>query len=110
MEIKAELIKPYTEAEKLNFIATYNHNMGYKIEEQSEKVVALGYTTKEISENKKELFEKEFFNTSLGYIRRKVTMKNGEIKDFLSDLLPTITTAVNMGQTVKVIAYNKPDF
>jgi len=55
-------------------------------------------------------FNKEFFNTSLGYIRRSVNMKDGSHKDFLSDLLPTITMAVNMGQEVKVIAYNQPDF
>ena len=55
-------------------------------------------------------FNKEFFNTSLGYIRRSVNMKDGSHKDFLSDLLPTITMAVNMGQEVKVIAYDMPDF
>lgn len=55
-------------------------------------------------------FNKEFFNTSLGYIRRKVSMKDGSHKDFLSDLLPTISMAVNMGQEVKVIAYDMPDF
>lgn len=64
-------------------------------------------------ERKKKLideFNTQFFNTSLGYIRRKVTMKDGSHKDFLSDLLPTISMAVNMGQTVKVIAYDMPDF
>ena len=37
-------------------------------------------------------------------------MKDGSHKDFLSDLLPTISMAVQMGKAVKVIAYNKPDF
>ena len=55
-------------------------------------------------------FNSQFFNTSLGYIRRKVTMKDGTHKDFLSDLLPTISMAVNIGQEVKVIAYDMPDF
>ena len=55
-------------------------------------------------------FNKEFFNTSLGYIRRSVNMKDGTHKDFLSDLLPTISMAVQMGQEVKVIAYDMPDF
>lgn len=55
-------------------------------------------------------FNKQFFNTSLGYIRRKVTMKDGTQKDFLSDLLPTIALAVNMGQEVNIIAYDMPDF
>lgn len=59
---------------------------------------------------REEEFHNEFFNTSLGYIRRSVTMNNGDHKDFLSDLLPTIALAVNSGRTVTVIAYNEPDF
>ena len=35
-------------------------------------------------------FHKEFFNTSLGYVRRKVTMKDGTVKDFLADILPIL--------------------
>ena len=59
---------------------------------------------------KKEQFEREFFFTSLGYIRRQVAMKDGSHKDFLSDLLPTISMAVQMKKEVKVIAYDMPDF
>lgn len=55
-------------------------------------------------------FNESFFNTSLGYIRRQVTMKDGSKKDFLSDLLPTIALAFNMGQEVKIIVYDMPDF
>lgn len=55
-------------------------------------------------------FEKEFFNTSLGWIRRKVTMADGGTKDFLSDLLPAISMALNMGQAVNIITYTLPDF
>lgn len=59
---------------------------------------------------RKEEFEKEFFETSLGWIRRKVNMADGSIKDFLSDLLPTISMAVQMGTSVNIIAYDEPDF
>lgn len=55
-------------------------------------------------------FEKEFFETSLGWIRRAVNMANGTTKDFLSDLLPTISMAVQSGTPVNIIAYNEPDF
>ncbi len=55
-------------------------------------------------------FNEQFFNTSLGYVRRKVTMANGDTKDFLSDLLPTISMGINLGQAVSIITYNKPDF
>ena len=59
---------------------------------------------------REESFEQEFFQTSLGWIRREVTMANGSQKDFLSDLLPAIITAVQMQQLVNIIAYDKPDF
>lgn len=64
----------------------------------------------EQAKEREEQFNKNFFNTSLGYVRRKVTMATGETKDFLSDLLPTISMGVQMGQPVTIITYNKPDF
>lgn len=110
MEIKAEILKPYTENEKMNFIVEENHNKGYEIKETEESLQAWGYTEEEIIAEREEQFERDFFLTSLGYIRRKVTMATGETKDFLSDLLPTISMAIQIGQEVKVIAYDKPDF
>ena len=62
------------------------------------------------AQNRETEFYKDFFNTSLGNIRRKVTMKTGEIKDFLTDLLPVISLGVNCGQTVNIITYKTPDF
>lgn len=47
MEIKAELKQPYTKQEKINFIVEQNHKLGYIIEEQEDKLVALGYTEQE---------------------------------------------------------------
>ena len=44
----------------------------------------------EQAEKRQSDFETEFFNTSLGWIRRQVNMKDGGTKDFLSDLLPAI--------------------
>ena len=38
--------------------------------------------------------ERGFFKTSLGYIRRKVTMKDGTQKDFLADILPLLQVGV----------------
>ena len=40
----------------------------------------------EIEEKQQEQFAKDFFSTSLGYVRRKVHMKDGSTKDFLSDI------------------------
>lgn len=110
MEIKAELKKPYTDKEREDFIVQQNHNNGYEIKETEEALEAWGYTEEDFIKEREEQFNKEFFNTSLGYIRRKVTMATGERKDFLSDLLPTISMGVQMGNPIEIITYSKPDF
>ncbi|MBR1908109.1 hypothetical protein IJ818_04145 [bacterium] len=110
MEMKAELLKPYSENDRLNFIVENNHKHGCVIKETDLALQAFGYSDDEIKEQKIQQFKKDFFETTLGYIRRKVTMANGDTKDFLSDLLPTIAMGVNMGQEVKIIAYDMPDF
>lgn len=50
MEIKAELKKPYTENEKLDFIVIQNHGNGYTIEEADNALLAWGYTEEEKAE------------------------------------------------------------
>ena len=62
------------------------------------------------AEQREETFKREFFQTSLGWIRREVTMANGNKKDFLSDLFPAIMAATQAGQTVNIIAYSEPDY
>lgn len=54
MEIKAELLKPYTENERLSFIVNQNHKLGYTIKEQADKIVALGKTQEEIIKEQEE--------------------------------------------------------
>ncbi len=49
-------------------------------------------------------FNERFFNTSLGYVRRSVTMKNGYAKEFLTDILPLLQVGI------PIITYEKPDF
>lgn len=41
-----------------------------------------------------EEFNKAFFNTSLGYVRRTVTMKDGSTCKFLTDILPQLEPGV----------------
>lgn len=48
MEIKAILQKPYTEAQKMNFVVAYNHQLGYTINETETELQALGYTKDEL--------------------------------------------------------------
>ena len=110
MEIKASLEKPYTEQQRVEFVIEQNHRKGYKIKETELALEAWGYTEEEIVANKEAQFEKDFFNTSLGYVRRQVTMANGFKKDFLSDLLPTISIATQAQTSVNILVYDKPDF
>lgn len=52
-------------------------------------------------------FNAAFFNTSLGYVRRKVTMKDGSIKDFLSDILPLLQAGVPVLTYTRQLEQNK---
>lgn len=65
---------------------------------------------REQAERREAEFNKAFFKTSLGYIRRSVTMQDGSKKDFLSDLFPVISMGVQRGTAVNILAYNKPPF
>jgi hypothetical protein len=47
MEIKAELNKPYTETQRMDFIVEQNHNNGYEIRETETALEAWGYTEEE---------------------------------------------------------------
>ncbi len=53
MEIKAELKKPYTEEQRIKFIVEQNNRLGYSIEEQSAKLVALGFTQEELTQQER---------------------------------------------------------
>jgi len=54
MEIKARLISPYTETQKMDFIVKYNHQLGYTINQTPTDIEAWGYTEEEITEQKKQ--------------------------------------------------------
>lgn len=94
MEIKAELVKPYTEDERVNFIVQQNHQNGYEIRETETALQAWGLTAEEEAEKEDAEFNKQFFNTTLGYVRRAVTMKDGSVKSFLTDILPMLVVGV----------------
>lgn len=49
---------------------------------------------KEQKEKEEAEFNRKFFNTSLGYVSRDVHMKNGVVKDFLTDILPLLQVGI----------------
>ena len=120
-----KLEKPYTDMQRADFIVQYNHNMGLNIEETENGIYALleneyineageaavdsNYAI-EKAQKRQQIFEQEFFQTSLGWIRRKVNMQDGSKKDFLSDLLLQIKAGLELGQNVQIITYSLPDF
>ena len=63
-----------------------------------------------LSAKRQKQFEKAFFFTSLGWIRRKVAMQDGTAKDFLADLLLPIKAGMELGQNIEIITYNTPDY
>lgn len=120
-----KLEKPYTDFERADFIVEYNHKRGMPIEEtedgtlyalEKNEIMVNGVAEinpnyeEELSEQRENLFNQEFFQTSLGWIRRQVNMKDGSKKDFLSDLLLQIKAGLELGQSVEIITYKQPDF
>jgi len=87
--------KEFIEAEKLE---GYAYNISYVENENNITEVAEVIKTPEDFE--RERFEREYFATSLGYIRRQVNMQNGSAKDFLSDILPLLQAGI------PIITYN----
>ncbi len=73
--------------------------LGEQIKSNSKNYVIDGDSIREKTEEEKQAeddaeFNKQFFNTSLGYVRRSVTMKDGSKKDFLTDILPMLVVGV----------------
>ena len=58
MEIKAQLEKPYTEEQRIQFIVDFNHKLGYTIEETETHLNAMGYTEEEKQEQERERIDK----------------------------------------------------
>lgn len=54
MEIKAQLNKPYTNKQRMDFIVSENHQKGYEIKETEQALEAWGYTEEELAEKEKE--------------------------------------------------------
>lgn len=99
----------YTNAQRAEFMQQAIEE-GKRIEKYDNTLYALAEN--EIVENgkivvdndrpkrlRKEQFEREFFNTSLGWIRRQVSMQTGQVKDFLFDIKP------NLKVGAKIITY-----
>ena len=89
-----------TEQELLQALKLMNYTSIEETETEYEPYNGEYLTAEEIAQKQQEQFSKEFFNTSLGYVSRKVHMKDGSIRDFLTNILPLLQV------DVPIITYN----
>lgn len=84
--------KPFIKAE----VPDYPYIISYKETEEEIREILTRDTEREaeIERQKQEKLQRQFFNTSLGYIKRTVTMQDGSTKDFLCDILPLLEVGV----------------
>ena len=65
MEIKAELLKPYEEKDRMDFIVANNHQLGYEIRETAEALQAWGLTAEEEAEQEAQKEAERIANLNL---------------------------------------------
>lgn len=81
MEIKAQLLKPYTEAQRIEFVVENNHKQGLTIEETETSLVALGKTKEELEQEEKERIAK------LSLTKREVFLGLYQAKGVTPDMI-----------------------
>lgn len=85
MEIKAELLKPYTDSQRMDFIVENNHNNGYEIRETETALEAWGYTQEEQQEQEAERIAK--LHLTRGDVFRALLMAKGVTRAQLRALI-----------------------
>lgn len=98
MEIKANLKKPYTEAQRMGFVVSYNHQLGYEIKETETELQALGYTEEEIALQERERIAKLFLTGA--DVERGIYQAKG--MDF-DDILAMVTQLQPEGLDIKAL-------
>lgn len=98
MEIKAKLKKPYTEAQRTDFIIEYNHNQGYEIEETDLTLLAFGYDQEELEQQEKERIAKLFLTGA--DVERGIYQAKG--MDF-EDIVAMVTQLQPEGLDIKAL-------
>lgn len=96
MEIKAELEKPYTEEQRVDFIIEQNHNLCYEIKETETSLQAWGYTEEEIATKERERIN----NLSLTAADVERAIFNAKGMDF-DDIIELVSGEGIVGLNVK---------
>lgn len=104
MEIKAQLLQPFNEEEKISFIVEQNHNNGYEIRETETALEAWGYTEEELAQQEKERIQElsmtrsDFFDGTI--------MAWGIGQDELLVLIQGLLATLPIENVKKLIAIN----
>lgn len=98
MEIKAILIKPYTEKDRTNFIVEYNHKKGYVIKETETELQAIGMTEEE--KQQEEAQRIALLSLTAADVERGIYKATG--KDF-DDVVALITELQPVGLDIKAL-------
>lgn len=98
MEIKDKLDKPFTKEQRLEFIVTNNHTLGYAIEETETELQALGYTEEEIALQERERIAK--LNLTGADVERGIYQAKG--MDF-DDIVAMVTQLQPEGLDIKAL-------
>ena len=89
--------KPFVEVERPTTIRFYHIEYTESTDAVLE-IIVYDETQEEaearITADEEAEFNRKFFNTSLGYVSRDVHMKNGVVKDFLTDILPMLQVGI----------------
>lgn len=92
MEIKAQLNKPYTEKQRMDFIVKQNHQQGYEIKETETALEAWGYTAEEIATKERE--RKDAMTLTPADVERALykakQMDFEDLKALIVQALPTV--------------------
>lgn len=98
MEIKAELIKPFTDEQRIKFIVENNHKLGYVIEETETSLVAMGKTEEEKQAQEQEHIA--MLSLTSADVERGIYKATG--KDF-DDVVALVTELQPVGLDIKAL-------
>lgn len=107
-QMNSSKIKSYAVEEQV-----YYDYMAYpqKYKVENNKIVVNQEFLEELKITREKGFKQQFFETSLGWIRREPTLADGTVDNFLNNNLPLFAIALSAGESVILpVAYKLPDF
>ena len=107
MEIKAQLNKPYTEKQRMDFIVTNNHQQGYEIRETETELQAWGYTEEEKKEQEHERIQTLYMTRSDFFDGFILAFNLGQVE--LRAIVEQILNSINITDVEIKVALNNFD-